>query len=44
MGGGIKMSEVKKVLEGITVVISALKIITQHRGQVRKEKKREQRK
>jgi len=34
------MSEVKTILAGVTVVVTALKIITQYRAQIKKEKKR----
>ena len=39
--GGLNMSDVKKIIAGVTVVVSALKIVTQHRGQIMKEKKKD---
>ena len=41
MGGAVNMSEVKNVLAGVTIVVSALKIVIQHRGQVVKEIKKD---
>lgn len=36
---GMKEKELKLILEGISTVATMLKLIIQHRGQVRKEKK-----
>lgn len=35
------MSEVKKIIAGVTVVVSAFKIVTHHRQQIMKEKRKD---
>lgn len=39
--GGLNMSDVKKIIAGVTVVVSALKIVTRHREQIMKEKRKD---